>query len=162
MFLLIFFNYSGQPPQSASNAKTPSCKGRKAIKKTGISFASLHLCIFASLHLCAFAPLRLCVGNLDPDLSSYHIFAKTTSDTGYATQGRMQPAAFSSGLRPGQSMRYTTRPLDSWQMQARQVPLRHELTAAKPARSAASNSGRATESEQPRLCWPESTDWRSA
>jgi hypothetical protein len=29
----------------------------------------------------------------------------TTALVGKATQGRMQPAAFSSGLRPGQSMR---------------------------------------------------------
>lgn len=60
-----------------------------------------------------------------------------TSDAGYATHGRMYPACFSSTLKPGHSMRYITCPLDSWQMQARQVPLRHELTTAKPARSAA-------------------------
>ncbi len=54
----------------------------------------------------------------------------------------MQPACFSSRLRPGQAMRYATRPLASWQMQARQVPLRHELTTARPARSAACSSGK--------------------
>ena len=42
-----FGNYSGQPPQLASNAKTPSCKGRKAIKKQESPLRSLHLRAFA-------------------------------------------------------------------------------------------------------------------
>jgi hypothetical protein len=65
----------------------------------------------------------------------------TTSDAGCATQGRMQPSCFSSALRPGQLMRYTTWPLVSWQIQVRQVPLRHEFAIVNPASSAACSSG---------------------
>jgi hypothetical protein len=50
----------------------------------------------------------------------------TTSGAGCATQGRMQ---------------YTTWPLVSWQIQVRQVPLRHEFASVNPASSAACSSG---------------------
>ena len=47
VFTLVLSNDSDQPPQSASSAKTPGCKARKAIKKQGVPWRSLHHRAFA-------------------------------------------------------------------------------------------------------------------
>lgn len=67
--------------------------------------------------------------------------SRTRSLRALATQGRIQPARFSSGLRPGQSMRQWMSPCTSRHRQVRQLPLRQELGRATPACSAASSSG---------------------
>ena len=78
-----------------------------------------------------------CAGAMGRIVMGVGVCSSTSGLRAWATQGRHQPSAFSSALKPGQAMVYATTPSRSGHRQARQVPLRHALGSSKPAASAA-------------------------
>src|SRR5437899_10448492 len=63
-----------------------------------------------------------------------------TFDFGYATQGRINPSAFSSALSPGHSMLYPTCPLIKRHMHVQHVPSLQALGKENSESFAASNN----------------------